>query len=300
MVTRSRGMHGGHPTECTRDRLPGSETSVVLPGRQKLYVRRSHVWPEPHHDELHTFRRETERRRLCGNEGWIRAVAESHCRHDMMIAHPTGRYAAVDWHPTAGTIGRVPYKTRQEHAPQFVYLSECHHQHHLTSNWDVGLFLCSIQSEGRRHHPLLKKHGLGITNTSNYTALFQISHSSQTSSRGLWLLVWRSTMSCTVRSSSVWEHASGIQSGTLYWNCCGQRRRTISWLPLCYWTSPQHFILIIIQSNILRRDSTCGFASYLGERTLVSSTPTFDSAIRWTATGSVARKRSCANIVHDL
>ena len=29
--------------------------------------------------------RETERRRHCGNEGWIRAVAESHCRHDTMM-----------------------------------------------------------------------------------------------------------------------------------------------------------------------------------------------------------------------
>ena len=63
---------------------PGSETSVGLPGQQKLYVRRSHMLPEPYHDEVHTFRRETERRRHCGNEGWIRAVAESHCRHDMM------------------------------------------------------------------------------------------------------------------------------------------------------------------------------------------------------------------------
>ena len=63
---------------------PGSETSVGLPGQQKLYVRRSHMRPEPHHDELHTFRRETEPRRHCRNEGWIRAVAESYCRHDMM------------------------------------------------------------------------------------------------------------------------------------------------------------------------------------------------------------------------
>ena len=64
---------------------PGSETSVGLPGQQKLYVRRSHMRPEPHHDELHIFLRETEPRRHCRNEGWIRAVAESHCRHDMMI-----------------------------------------------------------------------------------------------------------------------------------------------------------------------------------------------------------------------
>ena len=59
---------------------PGSETSVGLPGQQKLYVRRSHMRPEPHHDELHTFRRETEPRRHCRNEGWM-----SHCSHDMMM-----------------------------------------------------------------------------------------------------------------------------------------------------------------------------------------------------------------------
>ena len=40
---------------------PGSETSVGLPGQQKLYVRRSRMRPKPYHDELHTFRRETER-----------------------------------------------------------------------------------------------------------------------------------------------------------------------------------------------------------------------------------------------
>ena len=67
-----------------------SETSVGLTGQQKLYVRRSHMRPEPHHDELHTFRRENEPRRHCRNEGWIRAVAESHCRHDMMMSEPSG------------------------------------------------------------------------------------------------------------------------------------------------------------------------------------------------------------------
>ena len=36
------------------------------------------------HDELHTFRRETERRRHCGNEGWICAVADCRCRHDYL------------------------------------------------------------------------------------------------------------------------------------------------------------------------------------------------------------------------
>ena len=77
-------MAGGQPSALGTGCHSGSETSVGLPGQQKLYVRRSNMRPEPHHDELHTLRRETERRRHCGNEGWIRAVAESHCRHDMM------------------------------------------------------------------------------------------------------------------------------------------------------------------------------------------------------------------------
>ena len=71
---------------------PGSETSVGLPGQQQLYVRRSHMRPEPHHDELHTFRRETDPIRHCRNEGWIRAVAESHCRHDMMTSGEESLY----------------------------------------------------------------------------------------------------------------------------------------------------------------------------------------------------------------
>ena len=56
---------------------------IGLPGEQQLYVRRSHMRPEPYHDELHTFRSETEHRRHCGNEGWICVVAECCCRHDM-------------------------------------------------------------------------------------------------------------------------------------------------------------------------------------------------------------------------
>ena len=40
---------------------------------------------EPYHDELHTFRRATERRRHCVNEGWICVVADCHCRHDMIV-----------------------------------------------------------------------------------------------------------------------------------------------------------------------------------------------------------------------
>ena len=76
---------------------PGSETSVGLPGQQKLYVRRSHMRPEPLHDELHTFRRETEPRRHCRNEGWIRAVAESHCRHDMMNVVVGNNEVSCEW-----------------------------------------------------------------------------------------------------------------------------------------------------------------------------------------------------------
>ena len=78
-------MSDGHPSALGTGRHPGSETSVGLPGEQKLYVRRSHMRSRPYHDELHTFRRVTERRRLCGNEGWICAVAECRCSHDMMI-----------------------------------------------------------------------------------------------------------------------------------------------------------------------------------------------------------------------
>ena len=48
---------------------PAAKHNVGLPGRQKLYVRRSHMPPEPPNDELHTLWRETERRRHCGNEG---------------------------------------------------------------------------------------------------------------------------------------------------------------------------------------------------------------------------------------
>ena len=78
-------MSDGQPSALGTGCHPGSETSVGLPGEQKLYVRRSDMRSRPYHDELHTFRRETEHRRLCGNEGWICAVAECRCSHDMMI-----------------------------------------------------------------------------------------------------------------------------------------------------------------------------------------------------------------------
>ena len=77
-------MADGQPSALGTGHLSGSDTSVGPPGEQKLYVRRSHMRPEPYHDELHTFRGETEPGRHCGNEGWIRAVAECRCRHDMM------------------------------------------------------------------------------------------------------------------------------------------------------------------------------------------------------------------------
>ena len=77
-------MADGQPSALGTGCHPGSETPVGLQGQQQLYVRRSHIRSEPYHDELHTFRRETERRRHCGNERWICAVAECRCRHDMM------------------------------------------------------------------------------------------------------------------------------------------------------------------------------------------------------------------------
>ena len=40
---------------------------------------------QPHSDELRTFRGETEQRRHCKKGGTICAVAECHCRHDMMM-----------------------------------------------------------------------------------------------------------------------------------------------------------------------------------------------------------------------
>ena len=78
-------MADGQPSALGKGRHPGSETSAMLPGEQNLYVLCNHMRSQPYHDELHTFRRETERRRHCGNEGWICAVAESRCRHDMVI-----------------------------------------------------------------------------------------------------------------------------------------------------------------------------------------------------------------------
>ena len=86
-------MADGQPSALGTSRHAGSETSVGLSGGQKLYVRRSRMRPEPHHDELHTFRRETERRRHCGNEGWIRAVVECRCRHDMMECSQSNLYS---------------------------------------------------------------------------------------------------------------------------------------------------------------------------------------------------------------
>ena len=70
---------------------PGSKTSVGLPREQNLYVRRGHMRSWPHYDELPTFRGETKQRRDATLEGravrWLSAVAvaERHCRHDMMI-----------------------------------------------------------------------------------------------------------------------------------------------------------------------------------------------------------------------
>ena len=49
-----------------------------------MHVRRSHMRPESYHYKLHTFWRENERRRHCGNEGWICAVADCRCRLDIV------------------------------------------------------------------------------------------------------------------------------------------------------------------------------------------------------------------------
>ena len=40
---------------------------------------------EPYHDELHTFRGDTEQRRHRRNGGSICAMDERRCRHDMMM-----------------------------------------------------------------------------------------------------------------------------------------------------------------------------------------------------------------------
>ena len=50
----------------------------------KLFVRCSHMRSQPHYDELHTCRGETEQRRHCENGGSVCAVTEWCCRHDMM------------------------------------------------------------------------------------------------------------------------------------------------------------------------------------------------------------------------
>ena len=71
-------------------------------------VRRSHMRPEPYHDDLHTFRRETERSRHCRNEGWIRAVAESHCRHDMTMTW-SGEKLILLYCPGRESNSRLPH-----------------------------------------------------------------------------------------------------------------------------------------------------------------------------------------------
>ena len=78
-------MADGQPSPLGSGRHPSSETSVGLPGEQKLYVRRTHMRSWPHSDEVQTFRGETEQRRYCENAGSSCALAERRCRHDMMM-----------------------------------------------------------------------------------------------------------------------------------------------------------------------------------------------------------------------
>ena len=90
-------------------RHPGSETSVGLPGEQELNVRHSHMRPEPYHDELRTFRGETEQRRHCENGGTICVVAEYRSRHDMMTEFVNNRHKQYRRHdiPWMGAGDRI-------------------------------------------------------------------------------------------------------------------------------------------------------------------------------------------------
>ena len=87
VVTLCRGIHGGRPAECARDRPPPRQRNICgATGRAKpVCVRRSHMRSRPHYDELPTFRGETKKRRLCKNGGSSCAMDERRCRHDMMM-----------------------------------------------------------------------------------------------------------------------------------------------------------------------------------------------------------------------
>ena len=118
-----------------------------------------------------------------------------------------------------------------------------------------------------------------------------------------------------VRTQSVRWHAIGIQSRTFYWNCIGQSEERYpdfhGQKPMCsgcgigplrsLWYG-QSFKASesAAMSHRSRRDSTHVVWVVLERTHTGSSHPIFNSAIRWTATGSAARKRSRTHIVHDL
>ena len=86
VVTHCRGIHGGRPTECARDRLPPRQRNICgLPGEQNLYVRRGHMWSWPHYDELPTFRGETKQRWHGENGEWSCAMDDRRCRHNNIM-----------------------------------------------------------------------------------------------------------------------------------------------------------------------------------------------------------------------
>ena len=71
MVTHCRGVHGGRPTDCARNRPPPRQRNIcgaIGRPKQKLYVRRGRVRSRPHYDELQTFRLVTEQRRYCQDD----------------------------------------------------------------------------------------------------------------------------------------------------------------------------------------------------------------------------------------
>ena len=178
----------------------------------------------------------------------------------------------------------------------------------LTSSWEVGLFPSTWTKPSSNLCWRNTALTLPILAT---TALFRISHSSRRSWRGLWLLVWRSICLNTVCVRACNRHTNRI----FYWNCIGQSEERYpdfhGQKPMCsacaigplrsLWYG-QSFKASesAATSDRSRRDST-HVVWVIRERTHTgSSHPLFNRAIRWTATGSAARKRSRTHIVHDL
>ena len=84
VVTHCRGVHGGRPTECVRDRLPPRERNIcgatVKTNTVGLCAAQPHAI---------TFRGDTEQRRHRINGGSSCAMDERRCRHNMMMIHST-------------------------------------------------------------------------------------------------------------------------------------------------------------------------------------------------------------------